>query len=119
MRISDWSSDVCSSDLYPVTSNDTPYSRCLAKLGTLSGYDNLPTFAVGSVVDKTGKLAAGDEGFVISQGATEMVISALYKTRKARLVERFDLRLVNAELQFSKNHKIGRASCRDRGCQYV
>ncbi|MFC3674052.1 CsgG/HfaB family protein [Ferrovibrio xuzhouensis] len=94
---------------YPVTSNDTPYSRCLAKLGTLSGYDNLPTFAVGSVVDKTGKLAAGDEGFVISQGATEMVISALYKTRKARLVERFDLRLVNAELQFSKNSMSGRA----------
>src|SRR3546814_5308538 len=28
---------------YPVTSNDTPYSRCLAKLGPLSGYDNLPT----------------------------------------------------------------------------
>src|SRR3546814_18373278 len=69
MRISDWSSDVCSSDL----------------------------------------LAAGDEGFVISQGATEMVISALYKTRKARLVERFDLRLVNAELQFSKNSMSGRA----------
>lgn len=94
---------------YPVTSNDTPYSRCLSELGALPGHDNLPTFAVGSVVDKTGKLAAGDEGFVISQGATEMMISALYKTRKARLVERFDLRLVNAELQFSKNSMSGRA----------
>ncbi len=94
---------------YPVTGNDTPYSRCLAGLGELPDYSNLPTFAVGSVTDKTGKLAAGDEGFVLSQGATEMVISALYKTRKARLVERFDLRLVNAELHFRNTRMADRA----------
>src|SRR3546814_14560982 len=37
------------------------------------------------------------------------VCSSDLKTRKARLVERFDLRLVNAELQFSKNSMSGRA----------
>ena len=34
--------------VYPVTSNDTPYSQCLRKLQTVPA-DNLPVFAVGEV----------------------------------------------------------------------
>lgn len=81
---------------FPVTSNDTPYSTCLASLGMLPG-NNIPVFAVGEVADKTGQVDRSNNGAVISQGVTEMMISAFYKTRKARLVERFDLRIPLAE----------------------
>lgn len=81
----------------PVTSNDTPYSRCLKALSGLAG-DNRPAIAVGEVADKTGKQSVTEHGYELSQGATEMVISAFYKTRKARLNERYDLRVANQEL---------------------
>lgn len=93
---------------YPVTANDTPYSRCLADLRDLPDTTNLPVLAVGAVSDKTGKLAAGQEGTVLSQGASEMVMSAFFKTGKARLAERFDLRLVNAKLQLAKSRMLDR-----------
>jgi len=90
-----------SSSLYPVSSNDTPYSRCLVALATQGG-DNLPSLAVGEVIDKTGQLSIADHGAALSQGVADMVISALYKTHKVRLVERSDLRVVNQELIFRK-----------------
>lgn len=93
---------------YPVTANDTPYSRCLAGLGGAAEAVNLPVFGIGEVADKTGKLAADYEGSVLSQGASEMVMSAFFKTGKARLTERFDLRLVNAEIQLAKSRLLER-----------
>lgn len=87
--------------LYPVSGNATPYSRCLTGLAWQPG-DNLPSLAVGDIVDKTGQQSIADHGAALSQGATEMVISAFYKTRKVRLVERTDLRVANQELIFRK-----------------
>lgn len=80
----------------PVTTNDTPYSHCLGTLAEVPA-NNLPVFAVGEVADKTGQIDVTSNSAVLTQGVTEMMISALYKTRRARLVERFDLRIPLAE----------------------
>lgn len=97
---------IATESLYPVTSNATPYSRCLTALASQPG-DNLPVIAVGDVADKTGQLSVNDRGYALSQGAAEMVMSAFYKTHKARLVERLDLRAPNQELTFRKGGLVG------------
>ncbi len=94
--------------VYPVTSNDTPYSQCLRKLQTVAA-DNLPVFAVGEVADKTGQIAYYDKsGASVTQGAAEMVMSALYKTGKAHLVERYDLRIPLAEVKLAEQNRLNR-----------
>ncbi|MEX0694028.1 MAG: CsgG/HfaB family protein [Rhodospirillales bacterium] len=80
----------------PVTSNDTPYSQCLKKLSVIKG-SNMPVFTVGEVADKTGQVDRSNNAAVLTQGITEMVMSAFYKTRSVALVERFDLRIPLAE----------------------
>ncbi|MGE5475235.1 MAG: CsgG/HfaB family protein [Bacteroidales bacterium] len=87
----------------PVTNNDTPYSKCLGALGVQAG-SNLPVFAVGEVADKTGQFQATGNGTstVLSQGVSEMVMSALFKTRKAKLVERYDLRIPLAQAKMAE-----------------
>lgn len=80
----------------PVTNNDTPYSQCLTALSKLPG-NNLPVFTVGEVADKTGQVDRSNNGAVLTQGITEMMMSAFYKTRRVNLVERFDLRIPLAE----------------------
>lgn len=86
-----------------VTNNDTPYSQCLGALGQRAG-SNLPVFAVGEVADKTGQFQPTGNGTstVLTQGVSEMVMSALYKTRKARLVERYDLRIPLAQAKMAE-----------------
>jgi len=82
----------------PVTNNSTPYSRCLESLRQVGG-NNLPVMAVGEVADKTGQMDRETYSHVLTQGVSEMVMSALYRTGKVRLVERFDLRVPLAELK--------------------
>ena len=95
--------------VYPVTSNDTPYSQCLRKLATIPA-TSLPIFAVGEIADKTGQVNFGEQGGrPLSQGASEMVMSALYKTGKAHLVERFDLRIPLAEVKLSEQNRLSRS----------
>ena len=94
--------------VYPVTSNDTPYSQCLRRLQSVPA-GNLPVFAVGEIADKTGQIAYYDKaGNNLTQGAAEMVMSALYKTGKASLVERYDLRLPLAEVKLAEQHRLNR-----------
>jgi len=93
---------------YPVTSNDTPYSQCLRKLQTVAA-TNLPVFAVGEIADKTGQVSYYDKaGNNLTQGAAEMVMSALYKTGKAHLVERYDLRIPLAEVKLAEQNRLNR-----------
>lgn len=80
----------------PVTSNDTPYSECLHELSQVPA-NKLPVFAVGEIADKTGQIDRTTNSTVLTQGVTEMMISALAKTERAHLVERFDLRIPLAE----------------------
>jgi curli biogenesis system outer membrane secretion channel CsgG len=95
--------------VYPVTSNDTPYSQCLRRLQTVTA-DNLPVFAVGEIADKTGQVQYYDKaGNNLTQGAAEMVMSALYKTGKAHLVERYDLRIPLAEVKLAEQNRLNRS----------
>jgi len=80
----------------PVTNNDTPYSQCLVALAKPRG-KNVPVFSVGEIADKTGQVDRSNNAAVITQGITEMMISAFYKTQSVALVERFDLRIPLAE----------------------
>lgn len=83
---------------FPVTSNETPYSGCLRALAKIPG-NNVPAIAVGQVADRTGQINYQENGNVLTQGVSEMVMSALYKTRKTELIERYDLRIPLAELK--------------------
>lgn len=101
---------------YAVTNNDTPYSKCLASLNG-SGGNNLPVFAVGEVSDKTGQFQNSGNQYstVLTQGVAEMVMSALNKTGKARLVERYDLRIPLAEMKMVEQNLVDRSGAPQRG----
>jgi hypothetical protein len=99
---------------FPVTNNDTPYTRCLGDLAKLPG-DHLPVISVGEVADKTGQREGIAESSVISQGISEMVMSAFYKTGKTRMVERFDLRIPLAENKMTETKMITRAATQPIG----
>ncbi len=92
---------------FPVTSNETPYSVCLRQLANVEA-SQLPVFAVGEIADKTGQINYDENGHAVSQGTTEMVMSALYKTGRANLVERFDLRIPLAEVKLSEQGRLNR-----------
>lgn len=92
---------------FPVTNNDTPYSQCLTQLHEVNAV-NLPTFSVGEVADKTGQINYDENGHALTQGVSEMVISALAKTKKAHLVERLDLRIPLAEVKLSEQGRLSR-----------
>lgn len=87
---------------YPVTDNRTPYSSCLEQLGRIKGVRRFPAISVGAVLDKTGTYEEDGLSRELSQGATEMVISALYKTGKVALQERWDLRVPLAEMKLAQ-----------------
>lgn len=94
---------------FPVTRNLTPYSSCLQTLSELKGYKSLPTISVGEVSDKTGTFEKDGLSRELTQGTTEMVISALYKTGKVKLQERWDIRVPLAEMKLaSQNMLAGR-----------
>src|SRR3546814_17819003 len=105
MRISDWSSDVCSSDLAngdPVEQGDLPDGRHWARWN-----DPFPKpcylFAL-----VAGDLACNADRFVTMSG------------REVQLgiwVRDADLPRTAHAMQALKNSKTGRASCRERGVQ--
>lgn len=93
---------------YAVTNNDTPYSQCLESLKQIE-VNNLPVFAVGEIADKTGQVDIDNNGYALTQGVSEMVISALAKTGKANMVERLDLRIPLAEVKLSEQKRLSRS----------
>lgn len=96
---------------YPVTSNNTPYSQCLDDLRKYK-VERRPVFAVGEVSDKTGQFNydVNGKGNALSQGVSEMVISALAKTGKANMVERLDLRIPLAEVKLAEQKRLSRST---------
>src|SRR3546814_6021568 len=115
MRISDWSSDVCSSDLplMPV------YPRCDVRpvrgdgcyLIDESGKRFLD-FASGIAVNILGHSHPHLISAIQKQAATLMHVSNLYGSPQQ---EHFAQRLVDSTFA----DKIGIASCRERVCRYV
>src|SRR3546814_2069883 len=94
LRISDWSSDVCSSDL--------PMGSELA-LATGEAFD----VKVKTTVRSRERLSS-------SKWRTSM----RYEISNAK-TQPISVDLTQAGLDFALNDKIGRASCRERVCQYV
>src|SRR3546814_1862137 len=102
MRISDWSSDVCSSDLQPATH--------LVEDALLHNRpDRIPI----------------DREFPQMRHRHHRGKGRMSRRRKARVGHR---RMVEMDRQILRQHavvvdggeqQIGRASCRERGCQYV
>lgn len=101
------SSGVTPTYSFPVTDNDTPYSQCLGDLRNTPA-NNLPIFAVGEVADKTGQVNYDENGHALSQGVSEMVISALFKSGMTHQVERLDLRIPLAELKLAEQDRLSR-----------
>lgn len=93
---------------YPVTRNNTPYSQCLELLSDVPA-NNLPVFSVGEIADKTGQINYDENGHALTQGVSEMMISALAKTEKVHLVERLDLRVPLAEVKLAEQEKLTRS----------
>src|SRR3546814_11223742 len=103
MRISDWSSDVCSSDLTGSGLEEDVTARLLASYYDHGG--NLVAVGDDAVLQREGSfaaIAAAPAGRYVLQPA---VLDALEECPGAGLAGAL--------------RKIGRASCRERGCQYV
>src|SRR3546814_11097591 len=100
MRISDWSSDVCSSDLAP------------AALGFRLAIE------VAGVLHRP-RLDVGDAGvaLVAQRGRLKLDPDVRRLLHDDALLPQRLLEGVEDEAAFQA--KIGRASCRERGCQYV
>ncbi|WP_089730700.1 CsgG/HfaB family protein [Modicisalibacter muralis] len=95
----------------PVTSNHTPYSECLMALDAVEGISHLPVIAVGQIADKTGQRTYSTltESTALTQGVSEMLISALFKTGKVVLTERLDVRVPLAEQQLVEREAMAYA----------
>ena len=97
---------------FPVTDNETPYSVCLRSLAAItilpdgSPIEQLPKIAIADIADKTGQYEEDGLSRPLTQGVTEMLYSALYKTGKARLVERADLRIPLSEMKLVEQNAI-------------
>src|SRR3546814_12115563 len=116
MRISDWSSDVCSSDL----------------LALLYWFSVLDRFIIGLMVDPIKRdLGLTDLQFGILHGSAFAITFSVVGLLAGALADRYNRRWViyagvtiwsiaTAACGFAYSFwQIGRASCRERGCQYV
>src|SRR3546814_12353028 len=129
MRISDWSSDVCSSDLRDggravFLAGDVKnegYAQSLVDLavdefGTLDGAFN-NAGAVGEMAPIPDMAIANWED-VIRVNLTSAFLAAKAQIPAPRNRRRGSLVFTSSFVGFS-NGEIGRASCRERVCQYV
>lgn len=84
----------------PVQDVVTPYDRAVACLG---GLTRTPvTISVGEIADSTGKdaISDGGQGKFITQGAGDIVQTALVKSGAVRVVNRRDPRVLITEMQW-------------------
>src|SRR3546814_4650165 len=96
MRISDWSSDVCSSDLRRARRWDRWWN------GALAGFALLVPVALGY-------------GYHLGNGAGE---ASGYARARDEVAAASWANTVNGKLARRIDQEIGRASCRERVCQY-
>src|SRR3546814_20190473 len=107
MRISDWSSDVCSSD-----------RARGAKVMFLSDREGLKRLGakVGDVVEE--KIESIEFGRIAAQTAKQVIVQKVREAERAKVVDAYSERL--GEIIYGTVKKeIGRESCRERGCKYV
>src|SRR3546814_16189385 len=119
MRISDWSSDVCSSDL-PARRQLVDLQAALASVATLGAERRWITLrmegrSVAGLLTRSARLLP----FLLKRGAGPLVgdVERLSQDLRQRVVHRHVACQVTKHL--SRVAKLGRASCRDRIGQYV
>src|SRR3546814_11056104 len=111
MRISDWSSDVCSSDLA-----DTPVAEALVEMSSKG-------MGMAIVLDDNRKpvgiFTDGDLRRLIARHGDIRPLSVSQgMSRDPKTIGPSAL-AVEAATQMDAGRQIGRASCRERVCQYV
>src|SRR3546814_15071865 len=118
MRISDWSSDVCSSDLWSLVNL---FHRKIDRVQR--GLDDNEDAQRRSQREQDGSEVRSVElERLIAQGLTLIERRNAFEFLRDHAAELFEGRTGSAwkPLSGSKvNHQIGRASCRERGGQYV
>src|SRR3546814_16823856 len=112
MRISDWSSDVCSSDLF-VDPGCRPVAYADRTTSADKGRALLPPDVLGKLLEKVG-LSGGWKALVIggTTGYSAAVLAAMG----------LDVTMLESDADLAspaRGLQIGRASCRGRGGQYV
>src|SRR3546814_19657685 len=112
MRISDWSSDVCSSDLAfiirVIATSTTPAAAALT-WNCGSGREIQLNIWIGITVngdDSQSKLMNGGATVTIGGGRKAINVHA-------------QMVMIGAVSPMARDSQIGRASCRERVCQYV
>lgn len=92
----------------PMYQNSTPYSRslqCIAQnvfgpTGKGSSKGRF-TLAVGQIKDLTGKYDYENGGYKVTQGASDMLVSSLFKTNAFHVVERNNMEITELERSLS------------------
>src|SRR3546814_20528629 len=107
MRISDWSSDVCSSDLHAVC--DEQGRPCVLLLTPGNVHDCKVAEQCIAAMPPSAELVA-DKGYD-SQALREWL--------EARGTQAVIPPRRNRKIQYDYDKEIGRASCRERVCKYV
>src|SRR3546814_11153922 len=115
MRISDWSSDVCSSDLPPVA-----IAKRAMMAGRLEGYDVV-------MLDTAGRLHIDDALMAEVEAVrdatkpveTLLVADAMTGQDAVNVAQSFNQRVGVTGIVLPRVDEIGRAACRERVCQYV
>src|SRR3546814_4283217 len=102
MRISDWSSDVCSSDLFGRYVDDT------ARVDDIIG-------RIGDPAIEQLPRDIGRRELVVRGAADELRL----QLRDGVAVERAAERTRRQDVGIDRRDQIGRASCRERVCKYV
>src|SRR3546814_20565063 len=115
MRISDWSSDVCSSDLGPAPAgrSGTPMER---HAGNRPHTDFDSANCTGGHCERRGQYLQVVTDLLVAD--LEEMVGNWRADGQARLAVQEDPKAGLAAMLTGLG-KLGRASCRERGCQYV
>jgi len=91
----------------PIQDTKTPYTDLLACIGNQANMkmnqDHLGkiAIAVSTIPDKTGKFNYNENGFEVTQGAEDMMVSALSETNAYTMVERNNMGVSQMEIDYA------------------
>src|SRR3546814_6401461 len=139
MRISDWSSDVCSSDLsFSLRKGQPPYVEAYQQRAdrgadrrsedkVLLGYVflstdivDIPGYSGQPIVTLIGMDTHGViTGTQVLRHAEPILLLGIPEDDLIHFIAQYTGRFVGAKVHFGGRREIGRASCRERVCQYV
>src|SRR3546814_15949465 len=122
MRISDWSSDVCSSDLGGVREIRAQLGQTLMEAAVDNDIPGITADCGGSCACATCHVVVADRWFDVVGPPSEMESGTLYFGAARRPTSRLPCQIViepSLDGLSVEVAKIGRAAGRERACQYV